>query len=162
MSKAINQELLFFLSSILTGVLIALLYDIIRIIRRLVKHGSFWVALEDTVYWIGSALVVFIMMYEKNDGAIRGFSIAGIILGMIVYNGSVSRILVRYISIVLNGIIHILYKVFRILTTPFRFLFRKFGVSVKWTKKKAGKTSNIFLKRLKKILKEVRITLKFK
>ena len=47
---------------------------------------------------------MFSRMYEENDGVIRLYALAGILLGVILYHYSVSELLVKYISFFLNKI----------------------------------------------------------
>lgn len=162
MSHGINQELFFFLKSILTGVLAAFIYDIVRIIRRIIKHGQIMIAVEDGVYWVLCAIFMFVMIYTENDGSVRGFAVIGIILGMVVYHGTVSKWIIRYISLLIHEILKILFKLLYVLLTPIRFIMKRFFKVYKSASKKAGKTSNNFTKALKKKLKEVRMYLKSK
>ena len=50
----------FLLYALLMGIFITFIYDIIRIFRRVVPHGSFLVALEDIAFWIYCAAEVFL------------------------------------------------------------------------------------------------------
>ena len=84
MSGGILLELELFARSFLCGMFLALLYDLLRLFRRLVRHGNFALAVEDLLYWLACALLVFRMLYEENSGAIRGFAIVAVILGMLL------------------------------------------------------------------------------
>ena len=75
-SENIFQELDFFAVSFALGILLVLIYDCLRIFRRLVRHGTMWISLEDLLYWIFTAFVIFAMLYQKNDGLIRGSCLA--------------------------------------------------------------------------------------
>ena len=152
MTEVMNQELLFFFKSILTGVFIVFIYDILRICRRIIKHGNIAIALEDLTYWLGIGFLVFIVMYRENNGEIRGYAIIGIGLGMIVYSGSFSKLLVEYSSKIINFILKITRRFIYIILTPIRFIAKKISVKTKKGKK-------VILKRLKKYLKEVRIVI---
>ncbi len=77
-------ELQLFARAFLWGIILALLYDLLRCLRRLIRHGNFALAIEDLLYWIGCGMLVFRMLYEENSGAIRGFAIAAVILGMLL------------------------------------------------------------------------------
>ena len=66
-------ELQFFARAFLWGVFLALLYDFIRLFRCLVRHGR-----------LACGILIFRMLYEENSGAIRGFAIAAVILGMLL------------------------------------------------------------------------------
>lgn len=60
-------------------------YDGIRIFRRILPHNTAAVAIEDLLYWLASGVLIFRMLYLENSGAIRGFAIAAVVLGMVMY-----------------------------------------------------------------------------
>ena len=62
-----------------------ILYDIIRLFRRLIPHNTAAVAVEDILYWLVCGFLIFRMLYVENSGAIRGFAIAAVVLGMLLY-----------------------------------------------------------------------------
>ena len=66
-SENIFHELDFFAVSFVLGILLVLVYDCLRIFRRLVRHGTVWISLEDLGYWVFTAFVIFAMLYQKND-----------------------------------------------------------------------------------------------
>ena len=119
-SEDIFREMDFFAVSFVLGIVLVLIYDCLRILRRLIRHGVIWISLEDLCYWVFTAFVIFAMLYQKNDGLIRGFSIGGIVLGMFLYNQFISGYTVKYIARVLKKIIRFLQKICRFILTPFR------------------------------------------
>lgn len=68
----IVEEVRLLLISAAIGILLLLIYDGIRIFRNLIPHGSFFLALEDFLYWLAASLLIFWMVYRSNDGAMRG------------------------------------------------------------------------------------------
>ena len=52
MSSQIVEETLFLYHAVLLGVFVAVIYDVIRIFRRVIKHNRFFISLEDILYWI--------------------------------------------------------------------------------------------------------------
>jgi spore cortex biosynthesis protein YabQ len=124
MNQAIIVELHFFGTSVLWGVLILVLYDFLRILRRLVSHNSFFVALEDLIYWMVSSVLIFRMMYQQNNGIIRGFSIMGMLLGMLIFHGTISDICVTAISTFLQRIENLIKRIILFILSPFCFLFK--------------------------------------
>ena len=84
------RELMFFGLAVLRGMLILVIYDGIRIFRRVLPHGVWRVALEDVLYWFLSALLIFQLIYRENDGALRGYALAAVAVGMFVYHQTVS------------------------------------------------------------------------
>lgn len=85
MSEGILFELQFFFRAFFWGVLMMILYDGIRIFRRLIPHNTAAVAVEDILYWLVCGVLIFGMLYVENSGAIRGFAIAAVVLGMLLY-----------------------------------------------------------------------------
>jgi spore cortex biosynthesis protein YabQ len=149
MNPAITIELQFFLISILWGGILLLAYDVLRILRRLVKHGVFLVAVQDLIFWLVASLFIFTMIYRENNGIIRGFSIIGMMLGIILYHFSISDILVKAVT-----------KLIQTLLSPFKAAIHQVIRFLRflWTKGKKGINNLLF--RLKKIRKSVKITLK--
>ncbi len=94
MSEIIFQEADFFMASFLCGVFLLVIYDGIRIIRRTFRHGKVMTAIEDMIFWLISGLMVFVMMYEKNDGTVRGTALLSIGLGMLLYHCFISSYVV--------------------------------------------------------------------
>ena len=109
-SDGIHQELVFLLISFALGEGLVMLYDVFRIFRKVVPHGVIWISVEDVLYWIVAALLIFGMIFQENDGLIRGFAIGGILLGMLFFNHFVSPFLIRSISGILKKILEILNK----------------------------------------------------
>lgn len=137
MSQNIINEIYFFGCCVLTGIAVISVYDILRIFRRVVKHGVVAIGIEDFIYWVGSSFFVFHIIYIRNDGIIRGFAILAIVLGMLIYNVTISQILVKYISLVIKTIIGVI------------------AAPIKWTVKKCTSI-------LKKCVRTVKIKLTIK
>ncbi len=151
MNPAISIELQFFLLSILWGGILLLAYDVLRIFRRLIKHGIILVAIEDLIFWLLASLFIFTMIFHKNNGIIRGFSIIGMLLGIILYHFSIS-----------DGLVKSLTKLIQTLFSPIKAgvkqILRFFGFL--WIPVKKGINNLLF--RLIKLKKSVKITLKTK
>ena len=62
MSQEITEELLLFFHSFLTGIIMAVFYDGLLIIRRVIRHGQFWISLEDFFFWLICAWGVFLFL----------------------------------------------------------------------------------------------------
>ncbi|NLK27498.1 MAG: hypothetical protein GX306_04035 [Clostridiales bacterium] len=148
MNHAITIELEFFLVSILWGAIILLSYDGLRILRRLIKHNGFLLALEDLIFWVATSVFIFSMIYTENNGIIRGFSIMGMAIGMVLYHYLISEWLVTMIT-----------KIIEALLSPIRFVLKKLGQFLRFLMAKGKKFSKLFLSQLKKILKSVRMAL---
>ena len=93
MKETVTDPLLFFLASILFGVCLQAIYDIIRGIRRVFYHKSVFLFIEDIGFGIFTAVMAFIFLCTYNDGELRGFFFLGIVIGMILYYQLCSKFL---------------------------------------------------------------------
>ena len=91
MSVHIVYEVKLLLYSFFTGAGLMMTYDLLRIFRIFIPHSYVFTGIEDMIYWVYAALVTFSLLYELNDGGLRGYVIAGIFLGMFLYDRLVSR-----------------------------------------------------------------------
>lgn len=156
MSDAITKEIQFFFHAALSGVLLSAVYDVFRILRRVHSHGNVWVAIEDFFYWIASALYISYVLMKENNGIIRWFFVLGILLGMLIYNFTIGRYLVPFISKIINKILDVVGKMLKIVLKPAAFLWKK-------TKKfggRGGKICGKYRKKLKKALQNCFRTIK--
>ncbi|MCM1561824.1 MAG: spore cortex biosynthesis protein YabQ, partial [Butyrivibrio sp.] len=91
MSQDIVQEVVFFLHSILIGLVITFAYDWILMFRSLFTHGRFLMSMEDFLYWFACGIGVFYMLYKENNGVLRWFAVMGAALGMLFYKWTVKN-----------------------------------------------------------------------
>jgi hypothetical protein len=107
-----------------------------------VPHGVLAVAVEDVLYWISTALLIFQLLYRENDGALRGYALFAVAVGMFCYHQTLSGWLVGHISGVLNYCLKILLKPFGIV---YRKIVQVLRVAVRFYKKKLKKKLKEFI-----------------
>ena len=144
-STAISEQAVSLGVSILIGGALFLFYDILRIFRRVVPHGNFWIGVEDFLYWLCCTAVVFVMLYQENDGMVRGFSIGGIVFGMLLYYLLLSRFVIRINVKVFRTVFGVAGRFLRVIFRPFRKQKKKF--------------TSFFRKQLKKVYRAVKMGL---
>ena len=118
----INQAYLFFIF-IVNGILIGILFDFFRILRKSFKTKDFVTYIEDILFWIltGFSILYFIFMF--NNGEIRFFMFVAIGIGIILYMKIFSSV---FIKINVN-IINLLKKIFMtIIIVPIKFIKKIF------------------------------------
>ncbi len=77
----IKGEMIIFLVSVVTGIMLRLVYQSIGVFRQIIEHSLFLIGIEDVIFWIGSALYVFVQIYYTSDGSIRWYFILGLVFG---------------------------------------------------------------------------------
>ena len=97
-----TRELLLFAKSVWYGASLLLLYDVLRIFRRVFRHGPIWTAAEDLLYWVFCAVYLFSKFYQENSGILRAYLFAGILLGVFACSASISTPFVRCGAWLLN------------------------------------------------------------
>lgn len=149
-SAEILKEADVLLAAFLTGALLLFVYDVLRIVRKIVPHKMWLVGVEDVVFWIGSALALFAMLYRENSGYIRGFVIGGVLVGMLLYNLLLS-------AWVVAGSVFLLKKVLFVLSRPLVWTARLFKRPLRFAGRKTKKILRFLKKELKKLWKTVKI-----
>ena len=104
MSPDIIEELRTAFRAFLSGAWITVVYDLIRIFRRMISHGNFWIGVEDLFFWIWTSLWIFSVLYRENDGTLRMYTMIAMALGMIAYHWTVGEPVVKFLGKVLKKI----------------------------------------------------------
>lgn len=112
----------FLLHSLLMGIFITFVYDLLRIFRRVVPQGSFLVSLEDLVFWIYCGAEVFLLMYHESNGTMRWFSVIGAMAGILAYKKVLSPPLVKYGAMAVGKLLQWILFLLKWLCRPLRFL----------------------------------------
>lgn len=120
MGTLVQWELQYVSVTITVGLGLAVLYDCLRIWRRLIPHGIIWLSVEDILFWMASALITFTVCFVEDAGNIRWFAVAGEALGALMYHYTVGRILVKYVSLILLTPFRIIKKALKKLSESFR------------------------------------------
>lgn len=149
----------FLLYALLMGIFITFIYDIIRIFRRVVPHGSFLVALEDIAFWIYCAAEVFLLMYHESNGTLRWFAVLGAMMGMFSYKKLISTPFVKYISLLLQKLLMLIRKGFAVFLKPFRLVGGKAAGAAGKAVKKGKRGGSILKKKLTFFLKVLKMNL---
>lgn len=102
MSENIIIDMDLWLASIAAGACMAFAYDILRLFRRLVRHGRLAVDLEDMLYWAACFFASFTLLYYGNNGVIRFVAVFGAALGMLAYIVSAGRVFVKFSHFLIN------------------------------------------------------------
>ena len=108
----------------------AFAYDVLRLFRRLVRHGRFAVDIEDILYWTICFLLSFTLLYYGNNGVIRFAAVFGAAIGMLLYAVTVGRFFVKVsywlIDKTVGSLIRLILKIahkIRQMLSPIKRLF---------------------------------------
>ena len=96
--SGLELELALLGKAFLSGILLTVFYDVIRVIRRMIPHGIVWISLEDFVYGIVAGSWLFLKVCQVNDGIIRFYMILGIAAGVLLYRISLGQLMMRWLT----------------------------------------------------------------
>lgn len=139
-----NQAYLFLVFS-LTGVVLGVLFDFFRVLRKTFKTGDFVTYIEDILYWILAGIIILYNIWFFNDGEIRVFMSLGILMGAIIYCLTLSPIFIKidyFFMKKIKGVFTLLYNILKI---PIEFminLLKKIKNIVNFKNKKGNFSSN--------------------
>lgn len=157
------NENLFLLYALLMGIFITFLYDILRILRRVLPHSGFWVSVEDLCFWAYCAAEVFLLLYHESNGTLRWFAVLGAMTGMVLYKKLVSPFFVKYVSFLLGRVLFALGKISCFLARPFlwaaKALKNRAGKAKKSLSRQGRRGGRLLKKKLTLLVKMLKMTL---
>lgn len=95
MVSSVYWEWELLLMAVKLGVKLAFFYDGIRIFRFLFSHKNAVISMEDFLFWMYAALMIFRLQLAQSNGILRGFTILGMLLGMMLYEIILGKQLIR-------------------------------------------------------------------
>ena len=81
----IEEEILCFLTAILSGGIVRIWYQCLICFRYIFKHKLIAIEIEDLLFWIGTAIYLFVQIYHTSNGSVRGYFVLGIVLGVLIF-----------------------------------------------------------------------------
>lgn len=116
MADIIYEQFRVFLHSLLCGFLIWCMYDVLLLLRKTWRHGTIIMAVEDIVFWLVSACIIFSMLYTYNFGSLRGYAFLGVFLGILLHGICVTAPLIRLYELILKQVKKMLQKLTKMLS----------------------------------------------
>lgn len=149
-----KTELGLFVLSVVIGILFALVFDALRVIRIIFPHKSWMVFIEDFLFMIFCGFWFFIFSMTSARGQLRAFLLLGNLLGFFLYLFTVGELVKRFVTKTREAIIAILKKVYNlILRRIFRPIFLKIAPPIRKLFEKRRRTTKKSEKSVKKVLK---------
>ena len=146
---------------IITGIVIGILFDIFRVLRKCFKTADFITYLQDIVFWFLAGMITLFSIFKFNQGEIRIYVFLGIFIGILLYAITLSKIVVKFLASILQTIkklilipLQFIYNIFqKIIIKPIsNFINNNIKVAIKTNKKKkVNKINDTNKKKISKI-----------
>lgn len=82
--SGIRTEIITFFIAVIAGVIIRLSYQCLSCFRNIVKHDLKMIGAEDIIFWIGTAIYLFVQIYHTSNGSIRWYFALGVVFGVLI------------------------------------------------------------------------------
>ena len=144
-----------FLSALVFGMALGLVYDIFRIFRIMVRCSKTAVLFQDIFFFLICALSTFLFLLYTNSGEIRLFVLIGEVLGAVFYYFTIGTLVIKSAAVVIKAVRAALRFLARLIYRPVRFLvllvLRPFLAVVK-------KTGNLLTNKAKTIKSHLHVS----
>lgn len=124
MKALVSGELSAFLWSCLCGVVIAMLYDLIKTTYKK-EHFSLTVCnICDGLFVICACAIMIFVLFTVSNGYVRSYEFLGAFLGGILYKITLSLHISRLFSFIIDSFFAVFNFFLKILLTPLQFMYK--------------------------------------
>ncbi len=118
----IDSQAVLFLIFSLNGIIIGLIFDFFRILRKSFKTSNFVTYIEDILFWIFTGISIIYFMYSFSNGSIRLYIFLGLILGFFLYILTISKYIINFFVFIIRILKNVVNKIFNIVYIPIKFI----------------------------------------
>lgn len=115
-----------FLIFILVGIIIGLLFDFFRILRRTFKTSDFITYIQDILFWLLSGIILIYSIFIFNNGELRAYIFLSIFIGIITYMLTISKYFINLNVIILTAIKKVFNFIIKTVTYPIKLILKFF------------------------------------
>ena len=116
----INNQAILFLIFSLNGVIIGLIFDFFRILRKSFKTSNLMTSIQDIIFWIITGISVIFFMYNFSDGIIRFYMFLSLLFGFIIYILAISQYIIKIFVYIIKTVKTILNSIIKFITYPLK------------------------------------------
>ena len=86
-----EQQAELFLCLAAWGAVSLMVYDVLRALRREIRHGTILLCLEDTIFGAAVCIGCYSIFFYQNYGALRAYGFIGMLVGAMLYQQTISK-----------------------------------------------------------------------
>lgn len=117
----LNQSYLFLIFTI-NGIVIGLLFDVFRILRRSFKTSDVITYFQDILFWILTGIILLYSIFTFSNGEIRFYMFLGVFLGCLIYMLMFSKVFIKVNVKIVLLLKDVVTKVVRIIIFPLKLV----------------------------------------
>ncbi|MDI3477123.1 MAG: hypothetical protein PWQ59_648 [Thermoanaerobacterium sp.] len=134
----VQSQLYSFLVMLYGGMIIAILYDVYKVIRIILKPNRLATDIGDIIFWILGTIVFIFFLYISNYAEIRFYSFLGFLIGILLYNILLSPFVIKLLLLVYRIAKNIFIKAYKIVAYPFIAVYNMLIVPIRYFSKMMG------------------------
>ncbi len=115
MEFSLATQTVYFLFSILFGIILSAVYDVVRVMRFMGFTKLWQIILSDVLYFFICAVLTFLFSLPFNNGSVRYFVIFGEAVGFILYRFTLGEVMAKVYCFLIRIIRRIFKKSLEIL-----------------------------------------------
>lgn len=122
MENTILLQLYSFLIYLISGIIIGILFDIFRILRKSFQTPDFLTYLEDILFWLLTGIFLLFVLFQFSNGEIRIYQVIAILIGNVFYLLSISKFFITINVKILTFIKHVIGNILKVVLTPIKLV----------------------------------------
>lgn len=127
---SVSDQTVYFLCSIVLGLVLGALYDLLRAVRMLLRSRSVSVAVTDVVFFTVCGVITSLFALPFNKGDVRAFIVFGEAVGFVSYRLTLGSIMGKFYSHLALFLRTFLQKIYKISEKFFDLLLKVICVLV--------------------------------
>ena len=129
--EEVYSQLFCLLIFTITGIVIGILFDVFRILRKSFKTADIVTYLQDILFWLITGGIILFSIFQFNHGEIRSYVFIGIVLGVVLYMITISKFIIKssvfiikWIKKIISYPLHLLENIIKkFMIKPIIFIF---------------------------------------
>ncbi|MBX9137308.1 MULTISPECIES: spore cortex biosynthesis protein YabQ [unclassified Clostridium] len=117
-----NVQFSIILYALLAGILTGLMFDLYRIIRGS-KVPKVVIVIEDTLFWVLAAMVIFAFLLYTNFAFLGPYVYIFMLISLAIYMKFISNKCINFELYVVNAVGKVFRIIFKNISYPFKIIF---------------------------------------
>lgn len=117
------EQLNSFLIFTLVGIIISVLFDIFRVLRKTFKTPDTITYIEDILFWIMTGTIILSSIFLFNNGELRLYLFIGMSIGVLLYMLFISKYFIKICVFIISTIKKIINKILHIILKPIKIMY---------------------------------------
>lgn len=118
------EQLNSFMIFLLLGIIISILFDAFRILRRVFKTPDIITYIEDVIFWTMTGIIILYAIFIFNNGILRFYIFIGMLIGILLYMLMLSNYVIRLGTTFIRSFITFCQKIIYILSVPMTMMIK--------------------------------------